>query len=126
MPFGKGPTAKYRMRPICQACNQQPCAINYRRNNVTHYRKRCESCARKNRGLKKRIPRWEAAGFKKKLVCDKCGFKARYSSQILVYHVDGDLNNTGVKNLKCICRNCVEEVAKSVLPWKPGDLSVDL
>ena len=126
VPFAKGPAAKYRMRPICPACNQRYCAVNYTRNDVTHYRSRCDSCTRKNRGAKARKPRWESAGFKKKLTCDRCGFKAQYSSQILVYHVDGDLNNTGVKNLKCVCRNCVEAIIKSDLPWKPGDLTVDL
>jgi hypothetical protein len=126
VPFAKGPAAKYRMRPICPACNQRPCAVNYARDGVTHYRSRCDSCARKNRGVKTRKPRWESAGFKKKMTCDRCGFNARYSSQILVYHVDGDLNNTGVKNLKCVCRNCVEAINKSDLPWKPGDLAVDL
>ena len=126
MPFGKGPAAKYRMRPICQACNQRLCAVNYTRDGITHYRSRCDSCTRKNRGIKTRKPRWESAGFKKKMTCDKCGFKARYASQILVYHVDGDLNNIGVKNLKCVCLNCVEAINKSDLPWKPGDLTVDL
>jgi hypothetical protein len=113
------------MRPICQSCNQRPSAINYTRDDVIHYRSRCETCVRKKRGVKSRKPRWETAGFKKKMTCDKCGFKARYSSQILVYHVDGHLTNVGVKNLKCICRNCVEEINKSVLPWLPGDLQVD-
>lgn len=113
-------------RPICQACGQRPCAVNYIKEEVTHYRSRCESCARKGRGVKKRIPRWEAAGYKKKMTCDKCGFKARYSSQILVYHVDGDLNNTASKNLKCVCKNCVEELLKSDLPWRPGDLGIDI
>jgi hypothetical protein len=57
--------------------------------------------------------------------CDRCGFKARYSAQILVYHVDGDLNNVHIKNLKSICKNCVEEVSRSDLPWRPGDLAPD-
>ena len=95
------------------------------KDTVTHYRSRCETCVRKKRGIPSRKPRWARAGFKKKMTCDKCGFKARYSSQILIYHVDGDLNNTGVKNLKCVCRNCVEEIHKGLLPWLPGDLQVD-
>jgi hypothetical protein len=114
------------MRPICQACHQRPCAVNYKREDVTHYRSRCETCARKGRGLKPREPRWKSAGYKKKMSCDRCGFKAKYAGQIFVYHTDGDLNNTGVKNLKCVCRNCVEAINKSDLPWKPGDLAVDL
>jgi hypothetical protein len=113
-------------RPICQACNQRPCAVNYIKEDVTHYRSRCETCQRKDRGIKPREPRWKIAGFKKKLSCDRCGFKARYSAQILVYHIDGDLNNTAAKNLKCVCKNCVEEVIRSDLPWKKGDLEPDI
>jgi hypothetical protein len=44
----------------------------------------------------------------------------------LVYHVDGNMNNSTVRNLKTICQNCVVEVAKSNLPWKSGDLAPDL
>jgi hypothetical protein len=58
--------------------------------------------------------------------CDFCGFKARYSAQILVYHVDGDLNNVALKNLKSICKNCVEVVSRSDLPWRQGDLEPDV
>ena len=117
---------KYSMkRPICQSCNQRPCAVNYYKDGVAHYRRRCETCQRKGKGIPKRKPRWETAGFKKKMSCDKCSFKARYTSQILVYHVDGDLNNTVAKNLKCVCKNCVEELFRSDLPWRAGDLEPD-
>ena len=126
MPFGKGPVAKYRMRPICPACNQRPCAVNYIKDGVKHYRTRCDNCLRKGRGIKKRIPRWEAAGYKKKIACDKCGFKARYSAQTLVYHVDGDLNNIALKNLKTVCRNCEVDLAKTDSVWRPGDLQPDV
>ena len=114
------------MRPICQACNQRPCAVNYVKEDRTHYRSRCETCQRTGRGLKKRQARWEQTGYKKKMQCDRCGFKARYSAQMLVYHVDGDLNNVSLKNLKSICKNCVEEVARSDLPWRQGDLEPDV
>jgi hypothetical protein len=113
-------------RPTCQACGQRPCAVNYVKDDVKHYRSRCETCARKNRGLKKRIPRWEAAGYRKKMTCDKCGFKARYSAQTLVYHMDGNLNNTAPKNLKTVCRNCEVDLAKSDSVWRPGDLQPDV
>jgi hypothetical protein len=113
-------------RPICQSCGQRPCAVNYIKEDVTHYRSRCETCARKRRGIKAREPRWKSAGYKKKMVCDKCGFKAKYASQILVYHTDGNLNNAVQKNLKSVCKNCVEELLKSDLPWKAGDLEPDL
>lgn len=113
-------------RPICQACGQRPCAVNYIKNEVTHYRTRCENCLRKKRGLKKRIARWEAAGYKKKMVCDKCGFKARYSAQTLVCHIDGDLNNVAHKNLKTVCRNCEVDLSKSDSVWRIGDLQSDV
>ena len=125
LPFGKGPFHKYPMRPVCQACNQRPCAVNYYRDGVAHYRRRCETCQRKGKGLAKRKPRWESQGFKKKLTCDRCGFRARWSSQILVYHIDGDLNNAAPKNLKCICLNCVEDLKRTDLPWRPGDIAPD-
>ena len=59
------------------------------------------------------------------MTCDRCNFRAKYSAQILVYHVDGKLNNAEIKNLKSVCKNCEVELAKSDLPWKPGDLTPD-
>ena len=126
MPFGQGPSLNIYMRPLCKACDQRPCAVNYHKHGITHYRSRCETCLRKNRGIKKRQTRWEQAGYRKKMQCDRCGFKARYSAQILVYHVDGNLNHVTAKNLKSICKNCVEEVSRSDLPWRLGDLDPDL
>ena len=113
------------MRPICQACQQRPCAVNYKREDITHYRSRCETCARKGRGLKPREPRWKSAGYKKKMSCDRCGFRAKYAGQIFVYHVDGNLNNATLKNLKSVCRNCEVELSKSDLAWRQGDLEPD-
>jgi hypothetical protein len=112
-------------RPTCPACNQRPCAINYYKDTVPYYRSRCETCVRKNRGIKPREPRWKSAGYKKKTTCDRCGFRARYSAQILVYHVDGNLNHVEPKNLRCICRNCEIDIAKGDLVWRPGDLEPD-
>jgi hypothetical protein len=60
------------------------------------------------------------------MTCDRCGFKARYASQILVYHQDGNLNNAAVKNLKSVCKNCVEELLRADLPWRLGDLEPDV
>ena len=100
--------------------------MNYLREDVTHYRSRCETCVRKDRGLKPREPRWKAAGYKKKMICDRCGFRAKYVAQIMVYYVDGNLNNTNVKNLKSVCRNCEVELSKTDLPWRLGDLEPDL
>ena len=113
------------MRPICTACNQRLLAINYYKDDVPHYRTRCGVCIRKGRKIKVPKPRWESAGYKKKATCDRCGFKAKYSAQVLVYHIDGNLNNTAVRNLKTVCLNCVVDIKKSDLPWRPGDLTPD-
>ena len=113
-------------RPICPSCNQRPRAINCYRDDQVYYRSRCEYCIKKGRRIKTPEPRWRTAGYKKKPTCDRCGFRGKYAAQLLVYHVDGNLNNTGLRNLKTICLNCVEEVKRADLPWKPGDLTPDL
>jgi hypothetical protein len=113
-------------RPVCPACNQRFRAVNYTKDSVTHYRSRCESCIKRGRRIKVPEPRWKASGYKKKATCDKCGFKGKHSAQLLVYHVDGNLNNSNLRNLKTICLNCVEEVKRADLPWRAGDLTPDL
>ena len=70
-------------------------------------------------------PKWELNGYKKKPACDRCGFRAKYSAQLLVYHIDGNCNNSQQKNLKTICLNCVVDVKKADLPWRAGDLPAD-
>jgi hypothetical protein len=65
------------------------------------------------------------SGYKKKPACDRCGFKARHTTQLLVYHVNGDLNDCELRNLKTVCLNCVVEITKLDLPWKRGDLEED-
>jgi hypothetical protein len=112
-------------RPKCPACNQRLCAVNYLREGITHYRSRCDLCIKKGRREKLPEPRWKLSEYKKKPTCDRCGFRARYSAQLLVYHVDANLNNSSLRNLKTICQNCAVEIAKSDLPWKPGDLEPD-
>ena len=114
------------IRPICQSCKQRPSAVNYYRDDVAHYRTRCGYCIAKNRGIKIPEARWKTAGYKKKPACDRCGFRSRYASQLLVYHVDGNQHNTGLRNLKTICPNCVEEIKRLDRPWVPGDLEPDV
>lgn len=113
------------MRPLCQACHQRACAINYHRLGQIYYRKRCENCIRKGKGLPRRRSLWEQAGYKKHKICDRCGFRARYAAQLAVYHVDGRLTNVDVKNLKTVCRNCEIEIERSDLTWRCGDLEPD-
>lgn len=114
------------MRPICQACNQRPVAINYRRADCVHYRSRCDVCIKRNKKLKPPDPRWKSAGYKKKSACDRCGFRARLVSQLLVYHCDSNLHNTSAANLRTVCLNCAQEVQRLNVPWQRGDLEADV
>jgi hypothetical protein len=113
------------MRPLCTVCKSKPRAIAYHKYGRVYYRSRCDACIRKSRKLKAVVPRWQASGYKKKATCDKCGFKARHHSQLAVYHVDGDLNNCELRNLKTVCLNCIQEITRLDLPWRRGDLEPD-
>ena len=113
------------LRPICKTCGKNHCAVNYIREGVTHYRSGCDECGRKKKKLKPRNPRWKNAGYKKKATCDLCGFHSLFTTQITVFHVDGDLDNAELSNLRSICLNCVEVVKKKEVTWKRGDLTVD-
>lgn len=113
------------MRPVCSACNRNPCAPNYYRDGIRHWRSRCSGCIRKGRGIKAQKPRWQLDGYKKKDRCDLCGFKAQWASQITVWHVNGNLNDSSLINLKSVCLNCVEAVKRKLFTWRIGDLEVD-
>lgn len=54
-----------------------------------------------------------------------CGFRRVYDSQMLVFHIDGNLNNNDLFNLRTICLNCVEALKRKDTTWKLGDLEVD-
>jgi hypothetical protein len=110
---------------MCSVCNQRPKAVNCYRGSKVYYRSRCDICIKKNKKLKPAVPRWQLAGYKKKPTCDRCGFRARHSSQLAVYHVDGNLNNCNLRNLRTVCLNCVVDVNRSDEPWRPGDLEPD-
>ena len=113
------------MRPICKTCNKNVCAVNYKRNDITHYRSICDECGRKKKKLGTRTPTWKKANYKKKTKCDLCGFQSVYPSQMMVYHIDGDLKNIKLNNLRTICLNCVEVVKHTEVTWRRGDLAVD-
>lgn len=112
------------MRPTCTVCNQRSRAIAYHRNDKIYYRSKCESCIKRNKKIKTPIPRWKTAGYKKKPACDRCGFKAKYNKQLLVFHTDGNLHNTSLDNLKTICLNCTVDISRAELPWKPEEFSL--
>lgn len=113
------------MRPICKTCNKNFCAVNYKRDGVTHYRSICDECGRKKNKKKPREPSWQKAGYKKKATCDLCGFRSLYPSQMTVFHIDGNLENSAFHNLRTICLNCVEIIKRKEVTWKRGDLQVD-
>ena len=104
-------------RPLCKECNQKHVAVNYIRNGKTYYRSKCDSCLRLAKKKKPPKPNWSKSGYQKKMVCDKCGFKARWADQIIVFYADGDLKNTKKNNLKSICLNCTIELDKQDIPW---------
>jgi hypothetical protein len=112
-------------RPLCSSCHSRLAAINCYRHGKAYYRSVCDDCARKKKKHKPPVPRWQASGYKKKMVCDRCGFRARSSAQMLVYHVNGDLNDSDLRNLKTVCLNCSVEVIREDLPWQRGDLEED-
>lgn len=114
------------MRPICKECNKNFCAVNYKRNEKTYYRRICDDCgSKKQKRSKPRVPSWQAAGYKKKPTCDICGFKSLFPTQMMVYNVDGNLENNEYVNLRTICLNCVEVVKRKNVTWRRGDLEVD-
>lgn len=113
------------IRPICKQCNKNYRAVNYVKNGTTHYRSICDSCGKKKPKAKSRQTLWEKSGYKKKKVCDICGFNSVYPSQMTVFHIDGDLKNTTLSNLRSICLNCIEVVKRKEVTWRRGDLQVD-
>jgi hypothetical protein len=123
--FYSGNMVNISMRPQCLACKQRLCAINCYRDDKIYYRSRCDYCIRKGRKIKTPDPKWKGSGYKKKPTCDRCGFRAKFAAQLSVYHVDGNLNNSNLQNLKTVCQNCVVEIAKTDLPWVVGDLQPD-
>lgn len=112
-------------RPFCPVCNERMVAINYIKEDITYYRSRCDQCSRMDKKIKPVPPQWFRRGYRKKPQCDHCGFKFKFPEQSLVYHVDGNLNNTDFNNLKSICQNCKVELSKSRLPWKPAKIVPD-
>ena len=113
-------------RKLCSVCSRNPVAINYVREGITHYRNMCGSCSRRGKKVKPKPPAWYQSGYRKKPACDMCGFKAESpEEQLLIFHVDGNLNNNDWVNLKTVCLNCRPLVGKKRLPWKPSGIVPD-
>ena len=112
-------------RQLCPLCFTNLVAVNYKRDDVTHYRSMCAACIRKDRKLKPQAPGWSKSGYKKKPHCELCGFKLKYPSQSVVFHVDGNLKNNNWVNLKTVCLNCQQEVTKGKVSWKVSPIIPD-
>jgi hypothetical protein len=110
------------MRDLCKSCGVRPVAINYRKNDRVYYRSKCDHC---DKGRGDGIPKWYRAGYRLKLKCDKCGFSSKNLEQFNVFHVDGDLENCRVTNLKTVCANCQRVLHKEGVKWRQGDLTPD-
>lgn len=111
------------MRPLCK-CSLRPAAVNYKKNGKTYYRKKCEICLRHST-TGKGIPKWKQIGYEKKMYCEKCSYKSKYAEQFNVYHIDGNLQNCKISNLKTICANCQRILHLENAKWVQGDLIPD-
>lgn len=115
---------KSMYRPLCDLCKGNFAAINYRVADKIYYRKICASCSRKTKRSKE-MPAWTKAGYKKKTVCEKCNFKAKFVQQIFVYYIDGNLKNNTWSNLRSVCANCRIELNSSKTTWRESPLIAD-
>lgn len=99
-------------RPDCPTCKQRPVSVNYYNyKGIPYFRSECSYCCRKKRDAKNALKDpLRKSGYKKKLVCDRCGFKARLPEQIDVYYRDGDRQNVSPANLRSHCANCMAEL----------------
>ena len=111
-------------RPLCESCRTKPAAINYWKKGRAYFRKKCASCIREP--SHNRMPYWQRAGYKLKDQCEKCGYKSNHAEQFNVFHIDGDLTNCKIKNLKTVCANCQRILHKENIRWKQGDLIPDM
>lgn len=110
------------MRKICNVCLKRPVAINYYKEGKPFYRKKCDHCSR---GRKDGTPLWMRNGYKKKSLCEKCGYTSKYAEQFDVYHIDGNLTNCRFPNLKTVCANCQRILDKENIKWKKGNITPD-
>ena len=111
------------VRPLCSKCKLRPSAFNYKRKGKIYYRSKCDQCIKESLGMKTGFKSsWEKAGYRKKSICEKCGFKSKHPAQMDVYHIDGNLKNASWNNLKTICANCGRIKAVEEIGWKQGSL----
>lgn len=94
-------------RNLCQKCQENPVTVNYKRKGKTYYRKHCYRCIEETRNKKNLVASLlKKSGYKLKLYCDRCGFKAKTPKQMSLHYVDKDPMNTSIQNLRSVCKNC--------------------
>lgn len=109
----------------CENCNKHPAAINYIRNGKTYYRKLCYYCNKiKKSDSELTAQLLKKSGYKKKTVCDRCGFKAKTVNQMQIYYKDHNKLNVSLSNLRSFCANCVIELTENPAA-KDRDLLAD-
>jgi hypothetical protein len=113
---------KGTMRKLCSKCQTRPVAVNYYKEGRAYYRSKCDHCSR---GHKEEKPLWALYGYKKKSVCEKCSYTSKHEEQFNVFHVDGNLTNNRLTNLKTVCANCQRILHKEGVRWRQGDLRPD-
>lgn len=112
-------------RPKCNKCKTNPCAVNYIRNDVTHYRQLCVDCINKNKKEKELTSQLLLkSGYSKKKVCDRCNFISKHPSQMKLVYLDGNKMNVNRENLRTFCLNCIAEIT-NVPQIKKSDLIAD-
>lgn len=95
----------------CESCKEHPVTVNYVRNGRTYYRKVCYYCIKKKKQNKDQaIQLLKKSGYKKKTVCDRCGFKSKTLDQIKIHFRDQNPYNVSLTNLRSYCVNCIIEI----------------
>ena len=103
------------MRELCERCNTNHKAINYKKDDKTFYRRFCDACIIEKKKIVK--PQWQQDGYKKKFKCESCGFVAKFAEQLDVV----DYN----KAYRTICLNCKVIFDKEKKITIKGDLRSD-
>lgn len=113
------------MRPKCKKCKQKEAAINYIRNNITHYRQLCRNCIIENKKSKELTNQLLIkSGYVKRKNCDRCNFVSKNQNQLKIVYLDGNKMNVSRSNLRTYCLNCLAEI--SAMPHsKKTDLIPD-
>jgi hypothetical protein len=96
-------------RKLCARCNTKPRAVNYKKDDKIYYRSLCDSCLIIH--IKKKKPRWQVEGYRKKITCEECSFEPKFQEQLVVL----DQN----KKFRTLCLNCdMHEKLKSKIESK--------